>query len=231
MAQATKESENALRRFRADKILTLTDLMALLRCSRSTVQRRLKAWECLNSYNCNGAYYALPETVAFDCRGIWRCRNARFSRYGNLTSTVVGVISDSEAGMSAGELSKVLDMNAYSFISQFTSHPRLRRDKYGARYVYFSSDPQRGQQQRAARQNAYIEAALPSDAESVLILAEMLRHPGRDMESLSSVLKSQGVEVSPYRIQSLLDHHGLTLPVKKNGARIQDSACPQSSAE
>ena len=143
MARVAEMVRRVLHRFRAAKILKMAELMASLGCSRSTVQRRLKTWGCLSSYNCNSAYYALPEVVAFDSLGVWRFGEARFSRYGNLTATVIGVIGDSEVGLSAAELGEVLGINAYSFISRFASHPGEARRS--VRVLLF-----RGRSERAA---------------------------------------------------------------------------------
>jgi len=222
MARVAEVVKRVLHRFRAAKILSMGELMASLECSRSTVQRHLKTWGCLSSYNCNSAYYALPEVVAFDSRGVWRFGEARFSRYGNLTSTVIGVISDSEVGLSAAELGEVLGINAYSFISRFASHPRLTRKKLGGRYVYFCSESEVRERQRSARHQAEIRPriALPSDAEAVLIFAEMIRHPDKDVESVARRLEAQGVDVGPCRIGQLLDHHGLR-PEKKGASELR----------
>ena len=211
MARIAETVKRVLRRFRVARILSMRELMTSLECSRSTVQRRLKTWGCLSSYNCNGAYYALPDVVSFDSRGMWRFGEARFSRYGNLTSTVAGVIGDSDCGLSAAELGEALGVNAHSFISRFASHPRLARERLGGRHVYFCSDPEVGKRQRSARRRAEARTgpALPSDAEAVSIFAEMIRHPDRDAESVARQLQAQGVDIEPCRIRRLLERHGL----------------------
>lgn len=197
-------------KLRAAKIFTLAELMLHLECSRSTVQRRLRQWGCLSSYNCNGRYYTLPETAAFDSRGLWRCRGAGFSRYGNLASTVTGLVRDSEAGLSAGELGGLLGMNAHSFISHFASHPRLSREKLGGRYIYFSADRARGEAQRAARNDS--EAGVPvalSDAEAVLLLVELVRRPQTGSAELAVILRGQVPRITPDLIDGFLRSHGL----------------------
>ena len=80
----TQLEEEALRKFRREKVMTIAMLMKLFQCSRRTTQRRLKAWKCHTSYNCNSAWHALPSTVAFDQHGIWRFKEAYFSVYGNM---------------------------------------------------------------------------------------------------------------------------------------------------
>lgn len=201
----------ALDRFRVVRIMTIAEVMLLLDCSVRTAHRRLKGWGALNSYNCNGRFYTVPEVVQFDADGLWRCRGAFFSRHGNLTDTVTAQVGASAAGLTAAELGSRLGVNAHSFISRFAAHRLLRRERIGGRHVYFSSDPavwsRQIQSRRAAGNTAACE--LPSDAEAVLIFAEMLRHPQLEPQELASRLAAQGTHVDAMRIAGLLAHHGL----------------------
>ena len=135
--QTTSEIvRRALRQFGLARIVTLSELMVFLECSRRTAQRHLKNWGCVTSYNCNSIYYALPAVVEFDVNGLWRHRDACFSSYGNLVETVTGLVCASAAGLTAAELGEMLAVNPHSFISRFRSHPALHREKIGGRFVY-----------------------------------------------------------------------------------------------
>jgi hypothetical protein len=211
MSAAATAVRKALARFGATKIMTLAELIVLLNCSVRTAHRRLKSWGALNSYNCNGRFYTVPQVVQFDADGLWRCRGAFFSRHGSLTETVVALVGSSPAGLTAAELGARLGVNAHSFLSQFAAHPLLARERVGGRYVYFSSAPAVRQKQGDARREATgaLHAALPSDAEAVLIFAEMIRHTGMDPEEISQRLATHGTQVEAARILRLLERHGL----------------------
>jgi len=96
--------DGGVRFLRLKKVVTLAELILRLHCSRRTVQRRLKEWQAINSYNHNGGYYTLPDIPQFDASGLWSCRGARFSRHGNLPQTVVQLVHDAPAGLTAAEL-------------------------------------------------------------------------------------------------------------------------------
>lgn len=63
--------KNHSKTFRRKKVLTLPDLKTLLNCSAITVQRRLKAWQAIKSYNHNGRYYR-SSTLALPIFGFSR---------------------------------------------------------------------------------------------------------------------------------------------------------------
>jgi hypothetical protein len=196
----------------AVKVITMAELTLLLDCSVRTAHRRLRSWGAMNSYNGNGRFYAVPQAVRFDQNGLWRCRGAFFSRHGNLTQTVAALVSASPAGLTASELSELLGLNAHSFISQFATRPQLRRERSAGRFVYFAADCSLRQKQREARQRLDQDSqpALPSDAEAVLIFAEMIRHPELEPEQISCRLRATGTVVEPLRIRRLIESHGLS---------------------
>jgi len=98
------------------KVMLLTQLTALLRCSRRTAQRRLAEWGAITSYNHNSRYYALPKAAQFDDNGIWCCEGVFFSRAGTLKRTVSALIDASDKGLTAVELSTRLHLNANRFL-------------------------------------------------------------------------------------------------------------------
>ncbi|MDQ1250765.1 MAG: hypothetical protein QG597_5145 [Actinomycetota bacterium] len=224
MATLRAATGKVLQKLRAAGTVTIAELTLLLNCSVRTAHRRLWSWGAIHSYNGNGRFYTVPQVVQFDENGLWRCRGAYFSRHGNLTETVVGLVSASSAGLTAAELGELLGLNAHSFISQLGTRPPLRRERIGGRYVYFAAAPGVRQKQHDARRLLEPESqpALPSDAEAVLIFAEMIRHPHLEPEQISARLRTGGTAVEPRRIQRLIEHHGLA----KKGAPDSASCLP-----
>jgi len=226
--QTTGEIVNrALRRFGLAKIVTLGELMLLLECSRRTAQRFLKQWGCLTSYNCNSAYYALPAVVEFDANGLWRHGEARFSRYGNLIETVVGVVCASPAGLTAAELGARLGVNAHSFISRLRSHPELYREKMGGTFVYLARNAPTRTGQTALRRERLRKSPSLSDAEAVVVLVELIKHPDSSCAELSERVRPRIPRATAPAVDALLKRYRL----RKKGA--PDSArhgrCERSS--
>ena len=198
-----------LRRFRAVGVLTLVELMLLLECSRRTVQRYLRKWGCLTSFNGNGSHYALPCSARFDRHGLWQCGEARFSRHGNLVRTVVGVVRDSSAGLTAAELGTLLGVDAHSFISRFRAHPELHRERLQGRFVYFAADGVVREGQVAARHR--LAEAVPNlvDSEAVAVLVALVKRPGSTCEELSERVRDGTPRATPAAICRFLGAHGL----------------------
>jgi len=220
MRTAGEIVNRAERRFGLAKIATLGELMLLLECSRRTAQRYLKQWGCLTSYNCNSAYYALPAVVEFDANGLWRHGQARFSRYGNLVETVVGVVCAAPAGLTAAELGALLGVNAHSFISRLGSHPSLYREKMGGTFVYLARNASVCARQTALRRQKLRPAPPLSDAEAVVILVELIKHPDSSCGELSERVRTRIPRATAPAVAALLRGHGLL----KKGA--PDSARP-----
>lgn len=123
--------DRAMHKFLSAQVMTLSQLETLLSCSQRSVQRHLSKWGCLRSYNYNGMYFSLPVIARFDFFGVWKYQDVGFSRFGNLRDTVVQLVSNSPAGLTATELGQILGVNAHSFMSQFRVDPRLKREKWG----------------------------------------------------------------------------------------------------
>lgn len=203
-------AKKARRTFRAQKVGMIDELADLLQCSVSTARRQLKRWETHTSYNRNGRYYALPDVVRFDADGLWRYRGIGFSRYGNLTQTVIGLVKNSEAGLGAGQLGRLLGLQPRSFLSPFADHAALRREKHRGRFVYFATEDEVFREQRQRRMAMGREAQMPSDAEAVAILVERIKQPRSSVEELVVRLKAQSVRVSAQAVRNLFARHGLT---------------------
>lgn len=209
----------ALRRFGLAKIATLGELMVMLECSRRTAQRYLKQWGCLTSYNCNSAYYALPAVVEFDPNGLWRHEEARFSRYGNLVETVVGVVGAAPAGLTAAELGALLGVNAHSFISRLGSHPSLYREKLGGTFVYLARNAPVRAHQTALRRERLRPAPPLSDAEAVVILVELIKHLDSSCGELCARVRTRIPGATEPAVEALLREHGLLKKGASDSAR------------
>lgn len=194
---------------RIKKVATLPELVSHMNCSRRTVQRRLAGWQAIRSYNRNGSFYTLPDIPKFDANGLWRYRGVFFSRFGNLPETFAQVVARSSAGLTASQAGDLLGLRPSSFLWSLRDHQAVRREKHLGRYVYFSSDPTRCQEQRQQRESMPGKARLPTDFEAIAILAEKIKHPALNNEELSRRLARQRLSIAPEVIGNLFAKHGL----------------------
>jgi hypothetical protein len=200
-----------LARFETRKVMTVAELALQMRCSPRTVHRRLQEWQAIHSFNKNGRYYALPSVPEFDSHGLWRYRDIGFSRYGNLTETLIALVCHAQAGLSAAELGHLLGMEPHSFLWLFRNHPALTREKHQGRFVYFAAESAICQRQRNQRMVMDAGARRPSDSEVIAILVETIKHPELSIEQLCRNLKKQGIAVAEQAVVNLFACHGLEL--------------------
>ena len=144
------------------------------------------------------------------CFGLWRYRQSCFSRHGNLTETLIRLVTDSKAGLRADELRRLLGLEPRSFLSLFRHHRSLTREKLERRFVYFAASEEIRREQKRRRAKLSREAELPSDAEAVAILVETIKQPGLSAEQLASRLKKRSFHISAQVVRNLLVSHGLT---------------------
>jgi hypothetical protein len=208
---------DVLKRFHRMKVLTIEQLVDLLKSSVMTARRRLKKWEALTSFNQNGRYYTLPKIPQFDNYGIWRYQRILFSKYGNLKQTILELVRRSETGLSAREVSQIVEIPSNSSIfSQLQRVSGVRREKHQGRFVYFSDHQETYQKQKSVL-SRLATATTPSDEEAVRILVQYIKHPHIGMEELSERVARQGKRIDPRVIQSFLDHHDLLKKIPDTG--------------
>lgn len=206
--------ERTLKLFGKKTVLTLAQITASLGCAPITGRIKLKRWKAIHSFNKNGKYYVLPEVAYFDKDGLWQYRDIRFSKYGNLKQTVIGLVTNSKAGLTILELKQLLGIDPRSFSVLFRDHPEIVRHKHEGRFIYFAQKPTIHQRQQGRRLCMIRESRMPSDHEAVAILVQMIKKPALSSEQLSVHLKTKGYKISSPMIDNLLAREGLTMKKK-----------------
>jgi hypothetical protein len=200
------DEKHALDYFSQRKIITLEQLIGMLECSAITARRRLKQWQTYTSINQNGRYYTLPHIPEFDQSGLWRYQAVLFSKHGNLKQTIISLITESPKGLSAGEIAQLVDLVPNSsFLSQFKDVVGVKREKHQGRFVYLSDRPEIFARQK----RGWVAAGLPTDAQAVVILVQLIKQPDIDIEQLAVHVSEQGPSIKPAAIRSFLQLHDL----------------------
>lgn len=213
----------ALSIFRSKKIITLPELSGLLGSSAVTARRYLRHWNVFTSYNLKGMYYTLPDIPVFDEHGLWLYQRARFTRHGNLRQTIVALVRQSPAGLTAEEIGRIVGLNPTSFMHHFRDAAGLRRAASGRRYVYFSDHPETGAAQERARQSGtHRPGETLTDAEAVAVLVQFLQHAGADEAQLCAWANQTGQRLTVGQVQDFLSRHGLL----KKKRRLQGRQTP-----
>jgi hypothetical protein len=210
------DEKHALQEFRRQKIITIDQLVKLLTCSVITARRRLKKWRTYTSINKNGRYYTLPQIPVFDENGLWWCQTVLFSKHGNLTKTIVELIRTSPKGLSAVEIAGIVGLTPNSsFLSRIKNVPGVRREKLKGRFVYLSERPEIYSRQKHRWALSLSGADFPTDAQAIIILVQLIKHPGISIEQLASKASKQDKLIGAGAVIRFLQFHDL---LKKTSA-------------
>lgn len=203
--------EKTLMVFQNNKVMTLEDLKTLLCCSTITARRRLKDWQTFTSYNQNGRYYTLPHIPEFDTYGLWHYRHTCFSKHGNLKQTIVHLVENSEQGLSAWSIEKLLGFAVHPLLPRMVKDIVLCREKIQGKFIYFSPDKTVSDKQissyKALASNEK-QTDLPWHI-AVQVLVERIKQPDVDWAQLVKRLQIRGVQVSLSEVISFLKFYGV----------------------
>jgi len=200
--------------FQREKILTKEQLLQRTGCSSMTAWRLLCQQGYFTSYNENARYYTIVGIPQFDDRGLWAFRNARFSKWGSLTKTMVGLIQDSSTGLTAEQLQQLLEVkNLKPILTRLINRKSLARDRIGGRFVYFplQQDTRAKQQKQRQKDNDDAQAgrSLPRLEHIIALLVEIIRRPENTPRQWARWLLQQGIHMGTGDIQAICVHYGI----------------------
>ena len=187
-----KEPDNKIySEFRKAKVMTINQLSRLFGISTRNTHRHLKKKNVLRSYNKNGAYYTLPDIPVFNEKnnGIWQFDGICFSKYGDLTHTLVHVVTNAECGLTSGEIGKILKLNPQSFLNHFKNHSEIKREKINNRFIYFSAERKKYMRQCSSRMEKTGKHRARLDFSCILALAEWIKKPDTPLSGLVRLLE------------------------------------------
>ncbi|NQT57599.1 MAG: hypothetical protein HQ557_01310 [Bacteroidetes bacterium] len=196
--------QQAINTFALEKVLTLTELSKILQCSPITVHRRLKEWDAYTSYNKNGRYYTIGAIPEFNRNGIWQYKDMYFSRYGTLKNTVIALTIKSKKGLNHAELQEIIGLNPKCFMARFKNLPGIKRERYKNTIIYFSDTTEKYEAQKRNRfPPEPAAAALPPDAQAIIMLVELIHNPGMSSEELTVQLEKKGNTIDSGSVAAL----------------------------
>ena len=184
--------------FLAPRVLTLQQLCHRVRCSRTTILRRLGEHGYYSSYNHSGKFFTIPEVPQFDSHGLWACKTARFSSHGTLKDTVACLVQSSTQGMTQAELNSLLAVRVHNTLLQLTREDTLRRQRIGPTFVYLHRKRairiEQVKQRRAM--TPQWPAIRPTHQQTIAALLELIQHPKATRQQIVNRCQRGGVSLS-----------------------------------
>jgi len=197
--------------FIASLVLTLAQLCTRLRCSRSTLLRRLKEHGYYCSYDHAGKYITIGEVTQFDSNGLWFCKGARFSEHGTLKNTVDHFVQRSKQGMTHEELATLLGVRAHNTLLGLVREGRIKRKKLGPTFVYLSRK-RSIQEKQACQRKSYIEKSQkprPTSRQKIATLLELIKDPRAERQDIVRRCKRAGVAISRDVVDTIFEAYDL----------------------
>jgi len=204
--------QNFLDAFERKKVLTKDELLKVTGCSTMTAWRLLSQHGYFTSYNDNARHYTIEGIPRFDEHGLWSHGKARFSKWGSLTETIIGLVQKSLAGLTAEQLQQLLkSKNVKPHLTRLIQNKRLAREKMEGRFIYFSLPDAAGRKQQKQRkkeiQQAPAKQVLPPLEQIIALLVEIIRRPENTPRQWARQLSRHGVHIGTRDIQAVLDHY------------------------
>ncbi len=195
--------------FNKEKCLTIKDISKILEYSDRSVQRLLKKIGYYSSFTHNGKWYTLDYIPKFDDNGLWFYQGIGFSKWRNLTATILYLVENSAKGLTASDLSSILSSSCPAILNKTHKTGKINRVKTQRGFVYISMNSATKERQLNNLDKA---AVLPhlSDSDKITILAEHIRNPNRTCKELALQLKKKSrINCSFEMIKSLFLQLGL----------------------
>ena len=211
----TSGEDAVVRELRRRRVATMRTLRERRGCCHMTVVRALKKTGYHNSFNANAAYYALPETVAFDADGLWFHRQIGFSQHGNLLQTLVVLVERSPAGYTVAELTARLRTPVATLLNRLARQGRLAVVRPGRRALYLAAAAEPRSRQQAQRQTPTPAIAAPAVAagptlpagvnafQVITLLSVMIQAPDASVPVLVRRVRERGVALAPKEIRRI----------------------------
>lgn len=208
--------QDILNAFQRKKVLTKEELLRITGCSSMTAWMLLSQQGYFTSYNENARYYTILGIPQFDEHGLWAYRNSRFSKWGPLTKTIVGLVQASSTGLTAEQLQQLLEVkNVKPVLTRLIEQKSLTRERIGGRFVYFPLQQDTRAQQQKQRQKEIEETragrSLPPLEHIIALLVEIIKRPQNTPRQWARRLSQQGVRLGTGDIQAVRDHYGIDL--------------------
>ncbi|MEA1922586.1 MAG: hypothetical protein U9N63_08010 [Pseudomonadota bacterium] len=209
------------------KIVKFGEIQKILgEVSRITTCRYLQQVPYMRSYNFNGSWYTHRNQVKFDRHGLYSHGDVHFSRDGSMTDTVKRMVRESKTGYTQRELQAILHVRVQVALLATVRKRKLCRERIGGIYVYIHCDDSIGKSQLQRRYNEITSSKkkansiLPKDSIIILILLELIRHPGAGAADIVRYLYGTSPPVTIKEIDEVFRRFDLDGIGQKKGSSI-----------
>lgn len=215
------------------KVFSLQALIDQAGSTERTTQRYLKELNSLTSYTHRGRYVTLPDIPRFDDNGIWFFRQIGFSRLGNSLDTIIGLINQSESGLSREELETVLKIGISKQIQILVQREKIHRVKLGHRYLYLPESLMHDRKKRLKivgnhQNEEYFDKGVQlTDLVALLKVVLIEKKIGIDIKSIKRIAQKYSLRIPLKKIEQLLLNYDLLEKKSHNASKRATDEIPK----
>jgi len=194
------------------RIQTIDKLLDVCDCSLRTSRRKIKTNRLICSYNKNSIFYTVPSLPKFNEYGIWHCGEASFSKWGNLSETIVQLVDRSEKGLSSRELNLLLNLRAYDSLRVLFQKSRIKKIEIQSQNIYCSAKSGIAQKQIEQRK-LFCKSELHKLPEADIIIAILLEiiydKATIIPQKICERLKKRKIQIKPIDVEKVTEYYEL----------------------
>lgn len=209
MARSHHPLEQIEKLFARQKCWTIEALHHQLNYAVISVRGFLKQMGYFSSFTHNSKWYTLKSIPDFDKNGLWFYEKIGFSRHGNFKENIIYFIEQSRQGLSAQQLTELLQTPCYAVLTQMYQKGSIDRFKPRGEFIYLSRVPENNKRQVAQFQSQVVAAQKLTAISAVYVLIEYIKNPQASYEMLSKAAANHQVIASPDAIARFFAEHDL----------------------
>ncbi len=198
--------------FAQRKCWTIEALHHQLEYAVISVRGFLKQMGYFSSFTHNSKWYTLQSIPDFDENGLWFYEKIGFSRHGNFKESIRYFIEQSRQGLSAQQLTELLQTPCSAVLTQMYHQGRIDRFKPRGAFIYLSRVPATNQRQVTQFQSPVVagcSAQQLTAISAVYVLVEYIKNPQASVEMLSKAAANHQVLAPPDAIARFFAEHDL----------------------
>jgi predicted transcriptional regulator len=214
---------NKVRKFiELTRVVQVFDICDNFNIKEPMARRYLKNLNTCASVNHGAGYYVLKEQNTFDRMGLLYIGDTVFYIKGKLIDALVGLVKDSDEGLTPPELSKLLKTSVHSQLPKLVTAGVLSRSKVsGVRgFVYLNTDSKKRKQQLKKRRSSLAKDKKVTSSgkdfnveEALDILVTLIKKPNLTAKGIALSLQRRGKKISSDKVKMVVGYFDIS---KKN---------------
>lgn len=214
----TEIAKRIRERFGNKALLTAQDLMEEFGIGRASAFGYFKREKTLTSINFNGRYHVKNTGLKFNRYGLVTVDGKVFSKHGNLTETIIYLVTQSSAGVPVTELNRLTGTKTHMQCTMLHKEDRVFRKKFDGQFHYFAQEKtlREGQLKRRNPPEVplNIDAVIDAEPDESLgdVVKVMLTHvnnPEYSPKSVALSLTRRGNSISTEQVKGIFERYGL----------------------